>query len=134
MKIVKGLMILVLVYVGIVAGFETLLGIFQPQNQSTLIISTKSEEGIEKDRILARLNVDDQLYVAANHWPRAWYRQVLDRPAVRVTLDGKQGAYLAVSVSGDEHDRVNEKHKLGLGFRILTGFPPRYFVRLDPQP
>jgi hypothetical protein len=32
-----------------------------------------------------------------------------------------------------EHDRVEREHKHGLGFRILTGFPPRYFLRLDPR-
>ena len=37
-------------------------------------------------------------------------------------------------VSGAEHARVDAEHRLPLVFRILTGFPPRYFVRLDPKP
>jgi hypothetical protein len=36
-------------------------------------------------------------------------------------------------VSRLEHDLVNDAHLLGLGIRVLTGFPPRYLLRLDPQ-
>jgi hypothetical protein len=35
-------------------------------------------------------------------------------------------------VEGVEHDSVSADNSLGLMFRILTGFPPRYFLRLDP--
>jgi hypothetical protein len=38
-----------------------------------------------------------------------------------------------VPVVGEEHARVDADNRLGLGFRILTGFPPRYFLRLDPR-
>ena len=51
----------------------------------------------------------------------------------RVTLDGKEGSYRAIPVTGVEHDRVDSQNSLGVVFRILTGFPPRYFVRLDPS-
>ena len=75
-----------------------------------------------------------QLYVAANHWPRAWYQRALKNPNVQVTLfEAEKGNYLAVPVSEEEHDRVNAENSLGMVFRILTGFPPRYFVRLDPR-
>ena len=70
--------------------------------------------------------------MAANHWPRAWFRQALENPEVQVTLDERTADYRAVLVSDTEHDRVDSDNPLGLGFRILTGFPPRYFVRLDP--
>ena len=33
----------------------------------------------------------------------------------------------------EEHDRVNSENSTGMVFRMLTGFPPRYFVRLDPH-
>ena len=75
----------------------------------------------------------EKLYVAANHWPRAWYRRALDNPAVQVSLDGETTAYRAVPVSGEEHDRVDGENSLPLLFRIVTGFPPRYFLRLDPS-
>ena len=67
----------------------------------------------------------------ADTW--AWYNQVLENPRVQVTLDGEKGDYLAVVVSDEEHRRVDGEHSLGIGIRILTGFPPRYFVWLDPR-
>ena len=82
---------------------------------------------------MSRLDNNGQIYVAANHWPRAWYNQALENPNVQVTLDGEQGAYLAVPASAEEHERVEGENRHGMVFRILTGFPPRYFVRLDPQ-
>ena len=133
MKAVKIIAILVLVYVGIVVTFESLLGYFQPQGETTLVLTTMDEDGTAGDRVLASIQIEDQLYVAVNHWPRAWYYRALDNPNVEVTLDGEKGAYTAVSVSGEEGDRVNEARSLGLVFKILTGFPPRYFVRLDPR-
>jgi hypothetical protein len=36
-------------------------------------------------------------------------------------------------LEGAEHERINADHALPLGFRVLTGFPPRYLMRLDPQ-
>ncbi|MBV1878935.1 MAG: nitroreductase family deazaflavin-dependent oxidoreductase [Pseudomonadales bacterium] len=133
MKIFKIVSILVLVYVGIVVAFESLLGYFQPQDQSTLVIITTSDQGIKTERVLARLQVADKLYVAANHWPRAWYRQVLASPDVQITNDGSTAEYTAQAVSDEEHLKVNQVHSLGIAFRILTGFPPRYFIRLDPR-
>ena len=133
MKNVKWLIIPFLVYVGIVFTFESLLGYFQPAGQGTLVITTSAEDGSLSDRVLGRLENNGQLYVAANHWPRAWYAQALAHPNVQITLDGSTRDYRAVSVDGEEHDRVNSEHSLGLVFRVLTGFPPRYFVRLDPR-
>ena len=82
---------------------------------------------------MSGLESDGQLYVAANHWPRAWYDRALENPEVHVTLDGEKSDYRAVPVTGEEHDRVDSKNSLGVVFRILTGFPPRHFVRLDPR-
>ncbi len=133
MKAVKRIAILVLVYVGIVIAFESLIGYFQPAGETTLVITTTAEDGTPNDRVLARLESDDKLYVAANHWPRAWYKRALENPNVQVTLDGEKGDYLAVPVTAEEHDLVNGENSLGMMFRILTGFPPRYFFRLDPR-
>ena len=133
MKAVKIIAIMLLIYIGIVAAFESLLGYFQPTSQNTLVITTTDEDGTTKDRVLARLESNRQLYVAVNHWPRAWYKRALKNPNVQVALDGEKGAYLAVPVTVEEHNQVNRENSLGLGFRILTGFPPRYFFRLDPR-
>ncbi len=133
MKAVKLIAILFLVYVGIVIAFESLIGYFQPEGETTLVITTTAEDGTPNDRVLSRLESNGQLYVAANHWPRAWYNRALEYPNVKVTLDGEKGDYLAVPVTEEEHDRVNGDNSVGMMFRILTGFPPRYFVRLDPR-
>lgn len=135
MKIVKGIVIALLVYVGIVAAFESMIGTLQPQAGSTLVITTLGEDGSAHDRVVARLESGGQLYVAANHWPRAWYHRLLANPDVRVTLDGATADYRAVAVTagGEEHERVAKDHPLPLGFRFVTGFPPRYFIRLEPR-
>ena len=133
MKALKIVAIVVLVYVGVVATFESLIGFFQPANASTLVITTFDGDGESHNRVVSRLETDGQIYVAANHWPRAWYNRLLQKPEVQATLDGEERDYLAVPIAGEEHDRVNSENSLGPIFRILTGFPPRLLVRLDPR-
>ena len=133
MKALKIIAIAILVYVGIVASFESLIGYLQPTTGSILVITTFDGDGTPHDRVVSRLETDGRLYVAANHWPRAWYERALQNPEVTVTIDGETADYRAVPVTGGEHDRVDSENSLGVVFRILTGFPPRYFVRLDPR-
>ena len=134
MRLVKILIIIAVVYVGIVATFESLLGYFQPANDSTLVITTTNSDGDRSPRVVSAILHDEQLYVAANHWPRAWYNQALENPGVTVDFQGQIQDYTAVPVTDGEHDEVNGARPLGTVFRILTGFPPRYFLRLDPNP
>jgi hypothetical protein len=133
MRILKIAAVVVLVYLGIVVAFESLIGYFQPAGGSTLVITTFDADGTAHDRVVSRLGSDGKLYVAANHWPRAWYKRALANPEVNATLDGDEAGYRAVPVTGAEHDRVDGENSLGLIFRIVTGFPPRTFVRLDPR-
>jgi len=133
MKALKIVVTVALVYVGIVVAFETLIGIIQPTTDSTLVITTLDEDGNANDRVLQRLQSDGKLYVAVNHWPRAWYERVLTNPEVRVTLDGVESNYDAIQVAGAEYDLVNGEHGLPFFFRILTGFPKRHIIRLDPS-
>jgi deazaflavin-dependent oxidoreductase (nitroreductase family) len=132
MKIIKIVAVALFVYVGIVVAFESLIGYFQPQDTNTMVITTQDGSGNAKQRVVARLDVDGKLYVAANHWPRRWYTEVLAHPQVQVTSGGTTGAYVAVPVTGEEKDRVEAQHSLGPVIRFLTGFPPRRIVRLDP--
>jgi len=132
-KAIKIAIFTVLSYVLIVAVFESSLGYFQPENASTLQISTTAANGQVNRRIVARLESGGQLYVAANHWPRAWYREALANPSVMVNSNIEQGSFVAVPVEGNEHQRVNADNSLGFLFRFLTGFPPRYFLRLESQ-
>jgi len=133
MKPLKIIAIAVVAYVGIIVAFESLIGYFQPADGSTLVITTFDGDGVPNDRVVSPLESNGQLYVATNHWTRAWYNRVLERPEVHVKLDGKTGDYRAVPVTGVEHDHVADENRLGVFLRILTGFPPRYFVRLDPR-
>ena len=101
MKAAKIIAIVLVVYVGIVIAFESLLGYFQPANQSTLVITTTDADGASHDRVVARLRSNGQLYVAANHWPRAWFRQTSTNPAVEIEMDGIRASYTAVPVAGE---------------------------------
>ena len=131
MKILKIISIgLVVVYIGLVVLFESWLGYSQPTNTNSLVITTL-DSGEPEDRVLSAVNNDGKLYVSANHWPRAWYRQALSNPNVEALYKGEKNSYLAVSVEGEEHDRLMKEHAHPLTFRILTGFRPRYFIRLD---
>ena len=131
MKILKIISIgLVVVYIGLVVLFESWLGYSQPSNQNSLVITTFDDQ-VTKDRVLSAVNNDGKLYVSANHWPRSWYRQALSNPNVEVLYKGEKKSYLAVSVEDEEHGRLMKEHAHPLTFRILTGFPPRYFIRLD---
>ena len=133
MKILKIISIsLVVVYVGLVILFESWLGYSQPTNTNSLVITTFDDQE-EKKRVLSAVNNDNKLYVSANHWPRAWYRQALSNPNVEVYYKGEMNSYLAVPVEGKQHVKLKEEHAHSLTFRILTGFPPRYFLRLDLQ-
>lgn len=133
MRLVRYLIILALLYAGLVAAFETWLGYSQPQSDHHIVISTFDTDGTKHDRVVTMLESDGKEYVAVNHWPRAWWYRTKSNPNIEVTRDGETKPYTAVQVSGAEHDQVQADNPTGLTFRILTGFPPRYFVRLDPR-
>jgi len=133
MKALKIAAIVALVYVGIVTAFESLLGYLQPTGGSALVITTFDRDGTPHDRVVSRIRTDGHLYVAANQWPRAWYRRALTNPNVQITMGGEKRDYRAVPVTGAEHERVDRARHLGMGVRILTGFPPRHFLRLEPR-
>lgn len=132
MKAIKIVVIALLVYVGIIVAFESLIGFLQPAGETTLVISTTAD-GESRDRVVSQLESGGNFYVAANHWPRAWYNRALENPNVQATVNGVKGDYLAVPVGEAESARVYSEHDPGLMFRVLTGFPPRYFLRLDPR-
>jgi len=133
-KVGKRLAIALGIYIAIIATFESLIGYLQPEAGSTLVITTMDESGGASDRVLSLLESNGQMYIAVNHWPRAWYRRALANPKVEVSIEGSKNAYLAVPVVDTaEHDRVQDDNDTGIMFRILTGFPPRYFIRLEPR-
>ena len=132
-KTIKIVLILIGLYVASVALFESMLGYFQPENQATLVITTFDDSGERADRVVVRIEHEGDLFVAVNHWPRQWYKRLLDNDQVRVRYDATDGLYTASKVPESEQAALDAVRPLGLGFRILTGFPPRYFVRLMPN-
>ena len=133
MKAVKIAAIVALVYVGIVTAFESMVGWMQPTPDSTLVITTFDADGSPHDRVVSRVDSGGQLYVSANHWPRAWYRRALANPDVLATIDGQKRNYRAAPIDGEQADRIDAEHPHPAWFRFVTGYPPRKFVRLDPR-
>ncbi|MGB0619207.1 MAG: nitroreductase/quinone reductase family protein [Myxococcota bacterium] len=130
-KILLGILI---GYVGLVVAFESLIGILQPDQGQTLTITTTGDDGVANDRVLAWLDDDGKVFVSANHWPRAWYNEALANPNVEVSIEGDKGAYRAVPIDdGAEWQRLDTKFAHPFLFKFITGFPPRLFIRLDPQ-
>jgi len=116
-------------------GCMTALAAFQPENigGETIVISTTDSDGKTYERVLSPIDVDGQLFVAANHWPRAWYRRALANPNVSVTRGGETTDYRAVPVSEQERERLLDEPGFPLLAYVFTGFAPRRFLRLDPR-
>ena len=135
---IKILLILLAVYVGVVVAFETWLGYSQPRSENNLVITLTEDDGSETKRVLSLFESQGDLYLAANHWPRGWFRQVQRKPEIHIEFSGERSAqsgnYTAAPVEGALHDQVLEDNRLPMFARVLMGFPPREFVRLDPRP
>ncbi len=80
-----------------------------------------------------RLGSSRRPFVAANHWPRAWYHRVLENPNVRVTREGETTDFRAVPVSEQERERLLDESGFPKVAYLFTGFAPRQFLRLDPR-
>ncbi|MDD9957959.1 MAG: alpha/beta hydrolase [Gammaproteobacteria bacterium] len=120
-------------YIALVVIFETLLGVAQPQAGGTIVLTSFSDEGEPIDRVVSRLDRNGELFVAVNHWPRAWARRIQRNPDVQITADGETWNYTAVVLEGSAHDQAAIDFSVPIAFRFLTGFPPRYFFRFDPK-
>jgi len=123
---------LLLIYVGSIIYFEARLGYMQPQGGSTIVLAT-FDAGERHERVVRLTKIDGENYIAAQHWPRAWYRQALREPNIEVKLEEVFEPYLAVPLEGEELAMVKENYTMGFNFRFRTGFPPRRFLRLDPR-
>jgi len=121
-----------LAYVALVVVLESALGLLQPEFGDNIVITTTDSAGVASNRVLGRDFSGGQLYASANHWPRAWYNAALENPQVRVTMDGVTTDYIAVPVDEEEHARVSREIGNGIGFKIMVGFAPQRFLRLDP--
>ncbi|MBJ18527.1 MAG: hypothetical protein GY910_25325 [bacterium] len=121
-------------YVGLIVAFESMMGILQPEQGQILKITTTGDDGVANDRVLAWLDDDGTIFVSANHWPRAWYNEAIANPQVQASIGGQGGNYLAVQIDDDaEWERLDTKFAHPFLFKLITGFPPRLFLRLDPK-
>jgi hypothetical protein len=125
-------------YLGVVVAFESLVGCMGRRHANrgvqageTWLSITATVEGEDRNVVVAGVESAGRMYVAANHWPRTWYHQVVANPEVWVTAQGRQAPYRAVRVSSEERSRIERDYRLPLVVRILSGFPPRAFLRLD---
>jgi len=126
-------------YLGLIVLFEAVVVLFGARQAASgahpptpfVVIGTAHSRG-SRGTVVAAVEVDGHLYVAANHWPRGWLRRALRSPEVEITRGGERCQYIAAPVAGEERERVAREYALPLAIRILTGFPPRAFLRLDP--
>jgi hypothetical protein len=141
MKRVRWLAIALAGYLALVVAFEALVGFMghrdvergRAPGDTYLVIATRHADGATSSTVVAGVESEGRLYVSANHWPRAWYERALASPDVEVTRGGASAPYRAVPISGDELERVTRDYRLPFFIRVLTGFPPRRFLRLDPR-
>lgn len=144
MKVFKWLGILAISYIALVFFFEAfMLGYLQPKaipdylkdTVELVEISTTDASGEVSPRKLAGFEMDGKLYVSAHHWPRGWYHAAVANPQVTVRRESEDHAadYVAVTVQGEEFERVAEGFPLSFPVRFVMGFPPeRDILRLDP--
>jgi hypothetical protein len=140
MSIIKSIAIILTIYLGLVVTLECLVVLMgkrqaargvQP-GEDWLTITTTNAEG-SRDTVVGGVESGGHLYAAANHWPRSWYKRAIENPEIEITRAGKTSAYLAVPVMGEERIRITRDYPLPWIVRLLTGFPPRSFLRLDPR-
>jgi hypothetical protein len=140
MDAVKWLAIVLGAYLGLVVAFEGLVvtmghrqaGRGLQPGEDWLVITTADADG-SNDTVLAGVESGGHLYIAANHWPRSWYDRAIKNPDIDLTRAGEKMPYRAVPVSGEERVRIALDYQLPWVIRLLTGFPPRSFLRLDPR-
>ena len=81
----KLLLIMLALYVLLVVLFESLLGFYQPQQSNTMVITTFEDDLQANDRVVERLEIEGEIFVAVNHWPRAWARRLRNNPDMEPT-------------------------------------------------
>ena len=98
-----------------------------------MVITSFEIDGKAINRVVSRLEQGSDIFAAVNHWPRAWARRISQNPYVQITYNETTLNYNAVTLEGGEHDKAVSDFPVPLAFRILTGFPPRYFFRFELQ-
>ena len=119
-------------YIILVLILEGVIWKLQPDMEGAVTLHVKAGDAVIK-RTLYGLEYENNLYVSSNHWFRSWYYAILEEPSIQVERSGDLHPYVASSVEGEELSRVKQAYNMGLVLRVLCGFAPPRFLRLDPQ-
>lgn len=96
-----------------------------------LKLSIALSDGRQIERNLAGYEFEGELYVSSNHWFRSWYYAALQAPDLLLVQDEKSERRRAVEVSEAQHERLLEDYRMGFVLRLICGFAPSKFLRLE---
>ena len=114
-------------------GCMTAVAAFQPKVGDVIVLTVTNEDGTPYERVVTPIDDDGTLHVSVNHWPRRWYRRVLERPELQVTRNGETRDYLAVRLEGEEKEAFLERHPRSFLLDVGMAFAPREILRFDPR-
>ena len=132
MAIFEILVVVFVVYVTLLLLLEFVAWKLQPDMEDCVVLHFLKADKPDS-RKLYGFDHKNKLYVSSNHWFRQWYNAVLENPTINVERDGGRESYTAISVEGDELAEISRAYKLGFIIRLMSGFAPRRFLRLDPE-
>ena len=120
-------------YTVLVLLAETLVSRIQPTMDGGVTITVTPDGDTPIQRHLFGFERDGTLFVSSNHWFRKWYNAALKNPDVEITRDGVTRPFTAEAVHGEEHERLSREYSMGFVLRLICGFAPNKFLRLEPQ-
>ena len=120
-------------YTVLVLLAETLVWRIQPTMDGGVTITVTPDGYTPIQRHLYGFERDGTLFVSSNHWFRKWYIAALKNPDVEITRDGVTRPFTAEAVHGEEHERLSREYSMGFVLRLICGFAPSKFLRLEPQ-
>ena len=119
-------------YLILILLLEAVIWKVQPDMDGGVTLHVNTGEAIVK-RKLYGLEYNNKLYVSSNHWFRKWYHAILQNPDIKVERANTVGSYTATPIDGDEHTEVARQYNMGFVLRLLCGFAPQRFLRLDAR-
>jgi len=118
-------------YVALVLLAEFAIWKLQPAMEGGVTVSIDTDSEGRLERHLASYEFDGKLYVSSNHWFRSWYYAAINNPIIELIHNDKTQLRRAVAVTGSEYQKVKEEYKMGFILRLICGFAPSKFLRLE---
>lgn len=103
----------------------------QPDMEDAVTLHVQSGDTVVT-RKLYGLKHQGTLYVASNHWFRSWYHAARQAGHVEVEHNGATTKCRAIPLVGEEHKAIAAAYDQGLMLKLLCGFAPQRFLRLEP--